>query len=196
MVFNTNPHQSTTTRRSPWLSLLPVRPAAKPTRSEANVPSKRDFRSSNFCQPPRSSRPAVLVATAGGNGSSLRGSLWLCSCQYRSFPSDQSCGDALGALPEVPQELQGCLACGETTRLATARGPTKSGCRKRSSGVWPVVPGQSIHDKADAKWLFFRAGPVSSFQTAPADYHAGFPRASRAEYPQSLGGQKPGARLP
>jgi Transposase DDE domain len=115
---------------------------------------------------------------------------WITLAMFLSqiLSSDQSCGDALERFQKYRKD------CG----LPPVADDTASYCEARQrlpeEVVWDLArrSGQSIHDKADAKWLF-QGRPVKLLDGSTVVMPD--TEANQAEYPQSRS-QKPGLGLP
>jgi hypothetical protein len=115
---------------------------------------------------------------------------WITLAMFLSqiLSSDQSCGDALERFQKYRKD------CG----LPPVADDTASYCEARQrlpeEVVWELArrSGQSIHDKADAKWLF-QGRPVKLLDGSTVIMPD--TEANQAEYPQSRS-QKPGLGFP
>ena len=115
---------------------------------------------------------------------------WITLSMFLSqiLSSDQSCGDALERFQKYRKD------CG----LPPVANDTSSYCEARQrlpeEVVWELArrSGQSIHDKADAKWLF-QGRPVKLLDGSTVIMPD--TEANQAEYPQSRS-QKPGLGFP
>jgi Transposase DDE domain len=115
---------------------------------------------------------------------------WITLAMFLSqiLSSDQSCGDALERFQKYRKD------CG----LPPVADDTASYCEARQrlpeEVIWDLArrSGQSIHDKADAKWLF-QGRPVKLLDGSTVVMPD--TEANQAEYPQSRS-QKPGLGFP
>ena len=185
--FNPIRHQSTTTRRSPWSSLLPIS-AERPSRAVRN----------QFDQ--QTGLPFLEVLSASEVESACRAwnhrwrnriyTPWITLSMFLSqiLSSDQSCGDALERFQKYRKD------CG----LPPVADDTASYCEARQrlpeEVVWDLArrAGQAIHQKADADWLF-HGRPVKLLDGTTVIMPD--TEANQAEYPQSRS-QKPGLGFP